>query len=33
MEVEGSLICSQEPVTGPNPTPFKSSSHPHPLFL
>jgi len=29
MELESSLPCLQEPVTGPCPEPDESSSHPH----
>jgi hypothetical protein len=32
MEPECSLLCSQEPATGPCPKPAESSPHPHTLF-
>jgi hypothetical protein len=31
METEGSLPCSQEPSTGPNPEPYQSNPH-HPIL-
>jgi hypothetical protein len=33
MEPEGSLSCSEEPATGPNPEPDESNPHPETLFL
>jgi hypothetical protein len=32
METEGSLLCSQEPASGPYPDPDESSSRPPKLF-
>jgi hypothetical protein len=33
MEPEGSLLCSQEPATGPRPEPYESIPHPHIISL
>jgi hypothetical protein len=33
MELEGSLLCSQELATGPHPEPDESSPHVPTLFL
>jgi hypothetical protein len=32
MEPEGSLLCSQEPATGPHPESDESSPHPPTFF-
>jgi len=33
LELEGSLLCSQEPAPDPCPEPHVSSQHPHALFF
>jgi hypothetical protein len=33
MELEGLLLCSQEPVTGPYPEPDESTAYHHTLFI
>jgi hypothetical protein len=33
MEPEDSLLCLQEPATGPYPVPDESTLHPHIIFL
>jgi len=33
MEPQDSLLCSQEPASGPYPEPDESSSHPLNLFI
>jgi len=33
MEPEGSLLCSQNPTSGPSPEPDEFSPHLHTLFL
>jgi hypothetical protein len=33
MEIEVSLLCLQEPTTGPCPEPDESSPHPYTLYI
>jgi hypothetical protein len=33
MEPEVSLMCSQDPATGPCPEPFEFSPHAHTIFI